>query len=132
MAAPAPQGGPRLRHRILALAMLFGQALQLELPVAHAPAHFGSGDSELVLAKSAPPQQLLPTSTKHGRAHDASSCPICQSLHAKPAVTPPAAPERALPELAALLVAPAQRPHDCVARSGHPPRAPPQTSLSLA
>ena len=132
MAAPVPTRGPRVRHRILALAMLFALAIQLELPVAHAPAHFGSGDSELVLAKSAPPQQLQPASAAHGRAHDASSCPICQSLHAKPAVTPPAAPARRLPELASLLSAPAQRPHHCVARSGHPPRAPPQTSLSLA
>jgi hypothetical protein len=111
--------------------MLFALALQLELPVAHAPAHFGSGDSDLALAQGTPPQQLQPASAKHGRAHDASSCPICQSLHAKPAVTPPAAAERPLPELASLLAAPAQRPRDCVARGGHPPRAPP-TSLSLA
>jgi hypothetical protein len=132
MAAQVRRGVDRVRHRILALAMLFGLALQLELPVAHAQAHFGSGDSDLVLARSAPPQQLLPASARHGHEHDASSCPICQSLHAKPAVTPPAAPERQLPEIASLLPAPAQRPHDCVARSGHPPRAPPQTSHSLA
>jgi len=121
-----------LRQRILALAIFFALALQLELPVAHAPAHFGSGDSDLVLARSAPPHQLLPASSMHGRGHDASSCPICQSLHAKPAVTPPAAPERPLPELATLLPAPSSRLHDCVARSGHPPRAPPLGSLSLA
>ena len=121
-----------MRHRILAFAMLFALAVQLELPIAHAPAHFGSGDSDLALAKSAPPQQLQPASAAHGRAHDAASCPICQSLHAKPAVTLPAATARPLPELASLLSERPQRPHDCAARSGHPPRAPPQTSLSLA
>jgi hypothetical protein len=132
MTAPVRQVVHRVKHRILALATLLALALQLELPVAHASAHFGSADSDLVLAQGAPGQQLQPASATHGRAHDAAACPICQSLHAKPAVTPPAAPERALPERAALLPAPAQRPHDCVARSGHPPRAPPLASLSLA
>jgi len=121
-----------VRQRILALAILFALALQLELSVAHAAAHFGSGDSELAFAQGAPAQQLQPASATHGRGHDAASCPICQSLHANPAVTPPPAPERPLPEIASLLPAPAQRPHDCVARSGHPPRAPPLASLSLA
>ena len=132
MAAQVRRGVDRVRQRFLALAMLFALALQLELPVAHAPAHFGSADSELALAGGAPPQQLQPASALHGRGHDAASCPICQSLHAKPAVTPPAAPERPLPELGTLLPAASSRPHDCVARSGHPPRAPPLASLSLA
>ena len=121
-----------MRHRILALAILCALALQMELPVAHAPAHASAKGSGLALAHGALPLTLKAASASLPSAHDPASCPICQSLHAKPAAPPPALPQRWPSEAEVAVAAPEQRPHDCSAQTGHPPRAPPLAARTLA
>jgi hypothetical protein len=121
-----------VRHRILALAILCALALQLELPVAHAPAHASTQGTSVALAHGAQPLSLTPASVSHPSAHDPASCPICQSLHAKPAAAPTALPQHWPSVREVAVAAPEQRPHDCSAQTGHPPRAPPLAAHTLA
>ena len=121
-----------MRHRILALAILCALALQMELPVAHAPAHASAQGSGLALTHGTQPLTLVAASASLASAHDPASCPICQSLHAKPGAAPTALPQHWPSELGVAVAAPEQRPHDCSAQTGHPPRAPPLAARTLA
>jgi hypothetical protein len=119
---------PVVGRRNLALLILCALGLQMELPIAHVPAHSDLAPS-VARSQGAQPLALRAASDAHAPAHDPASCPICRSLHAKPVVPPAAAPERLLPERAIVVHAPAQLSHASPAREGHGPRAPP---LSLA
>ena len=121
-----------MRHRILALAILCALALQMELPVAHAPAHASAPAGGVAVAPGALPLTFKPASANLPSAHDPASCPTCQSLHAKPAAAPTALPQHWPSEAGVAVAAPEQRPHDCSAQTGHPPRAPPLAAHTLA
>ena len=119
-----------MRHRLLALLILCALGLQMELPAAHNPAHADFAGS-IAPSEGAQPLAIRAASAADAPAHDPASCPICRSLHAKPVVPPPAAPERLLPEQVSILPAPAEPSHANLVREGHPPRAPP-LALSIA
>ncbi|HXK24158.1 MAG TPA: hypothetical protein VMS55_15930 [Myxococcota bacterium] len=118
-------GWRRLSIVVLSICLLG----QMALPPGHPAPRAGGTSGVVALAlhgKSVSRAELCP-------AHDPTTCPVCQRLlHPKPAATPPAMPARSLPVLLSNLPAPALRAHEAVARTGHPPRAPPQISLSLA
>jgi len=113
------------------LAVLFALALQMELPVAHASQHGDAGSTSVAARADGAASPRLSPAGPHA-THDPASCPICQSLHAKPSALLPAAPARSATEAVGVPVATAQRAHACVARSGNPPRAPPLEALALA
>lgn len=113
------------------LAVLAALALQLELPVAHASQHGDAAPASISAWSHAPAQPQLSPGAGHA-AHDPASCPVCQSLHAKPSALPPSAPARGLPDSVSVPLATPQRAHARVARTGHPPRAPPLVALALA
>lgn len=120
--------GPGILRRFCSLAMLGALALQMELPVAHAPAH-PSLAQIVAPGQGASPPDLRPAAS-HASAHDPSACPVCQSLHAKPAL-PQAQAARAPAERGPVIVAIAPVGLGLTAERSHPPRAPPLEALSI-
>jgi hypothetical protein len=133
-AASLRSGSPRRWRRFFALALLCAIAARMALPVAHASVleeAAGPGLATPAPAGSLHGAQL--SGTAQPAAHDPTTCQVCQSLlHAKPAAPPPAMLARGLPTLSSVVPAPVMRAHQAVARTGHPPRAPPLAALSLA
>jgi hypothetical protein len=121
-----------LRGRLLAVLVGVGLLAQLALPAVHAiEVERGSkpeAASVLPGAAEGPSVAANPVATP---AHDPATCPACQSLlRTSPVVAPntvSAQPDRGHPS--ALPAAPALA-ISAVARTGHPPRAPPIPLLS--
>jgi hypothetical protein len=136
--AVSPRAGLRRAawRRLSVFALLCAIASQLLLPLAHASvglARTASARSSVVGQTHFAAHGVEVSRAAAPADHDPATCGVCQSLfHAKPVAPPPAVPARWLPELASLLVAPVVRAHAAVARTGHPPRAPPLAALSFA
>jgi hypothetical protein len=112
-----------------ALLLLWALALQSALPVVHASAHAVSAatsDAHTV------PSELYAAAATHASPGDPASCPVCQSLHGKPAVMPPAPSAHAFSATQVAFTATAQRIHAAATHRAHAPRAPPLEALSLA
>lgn len=117
-------------HRLGAFALLWALALQMALPVAHASAHAAFAAS--AGAPVAAPHELQPAGATQPGAGDPATCPVCQSLHAKPTALA-AAPGAHMPCAAeTAVVATAQLVRAAATHRAHAPRAPPLEALSLA
>jgi hypothetical protein len=120
-------------RRLSILAVLAAFVAQMALPLAHASARVETISQAVAHAQGCAAHAQEIACAAATAPHDASTCPVCQSLlHPKPAAPTPVLAERRLPELAAIPYPPAQRAHACPARTGNPPRAPPLAALSLA
>jgi hypothetical protein len=123
-----------LRRRLLALGVFAALLAQMGLPALHGVESADSAPRSALLPESA----LSAGSAAIGRAaqpdssHERTSCAVCRSLlRSSPAA--PAAVSHEGPRVA-LTAAPAAselRAPAGVARSGHPPRAPPSDILQL-
>lgn len=120
---------PRSRQ-LGVIALLWALALQLSLPIAHASAHAAFDGS--TGAHCGTQQELGPAGATQPDPSDGAACPVCQSLHAKPAMLSQALGAHALCASETALFATAQRIHAGATHRAHAPRAPPLEALSLA
>jgi hypothetical protein len=112
------------------IALLWTLALQMSLPVAHATAHAVFDGS--TGAHCGTQQDLRSAGVTQPDRGDEAACPVCQSLHAKPAVRSQTLGARALCASETALCATSQRIHAGATHRAHAPRAPPLEALSLA
>jgi hypothetical protein len=120
------------RRRLCSLGVLAALFAQMALIALHAVETAGSVPrSQTREAQAGAVAALAPAAQPEGR-HNPASCPVCQSLlRTKPAVAAPTSREEPRAALAAAPSVPELRAPSGVARSGHPPRAPPSETRQL-
>jgi hypothetical protein len=130
----ANHGISRLKPRLLVLSVCAALLAQMALPALHAvkiggPLHrvaavwHGASSHAAADVRAAQPTS----------AHDAATCPVCQSLLlTSPVATPRVAAWAPRPGVARALAVAPLRARSAAAQIGHTPRAPPADAFHLA